>query len=136
MSEKTVGDLMHKGIIACKPQIPMNEVVRIVSDTDVHAIVVMDDDDDALGIISHMDIIRFFGQDLSQYKAEEVMSHTVFNIASDRPAKDAADLMLDKNVHRLLVVEIEGDEQTPVGIISTTDLVKEMRGSRWVWYMG
>jgi predicted transcriptional regulator len=136
MSEKTVGDLMHKGIIACKPQTPMNEVVRIVSDTDVHAIVVLDDDDRAIGIISHMDIIRFYGQDLSQYKAEEVMSQTVFDIASDQPAKSAADRMLDKNVHRLLVVEDQGDEQVPVGIISTTDLVKEMRGSRWIWYTG
>lgn len=136
MSEKTVSDLMHKGIIACKPQTQMNEVVRIVSDTDVHAIVVMDDQERAVGIISHMDIIRFFGEDLSQFRAEEVMSKTVFSIASHRPAKDAADLMLDRGVHRLLVVEHRDDEQTPVGIISTTDLVKEMRGSRWIWYMG
>ena len=43
MPDKTVGDLMHKGIIACRPDTPMTEVVRIVLDTDVHAIVVMDD---------------------------------------------------------------------------------------------
>jgi CBS domain-containing protein len=136
MSDKTVGDLMHKGIIACRPETPMNEVVRIVSDTDVHAIVVMDDEDNALGIISHMDIIRFFGEDISQYAAREVMSPQALDIASDQPAKLAADRMLEKGVHRLLVVEIEGQERTPVGIISTTDLVKEMRGSRWIWYMG
>jgi CBS domain-containing protein len=135
MSDKTVGDLMHKGIIACKPETPMTEVVRIVSDTDVHAIVVMDNDNQALGIISHTDIIRLFGEDLAQHTAREVMSQGVLDIASEAPAKEAAQLMLDKGIHRLLVIETQEGERRPVGILSTTDLVKEMRGSRWIWYM-
>jgi predicted transcriptional regulator len=134
MSDKTVGDLMHKGIIACRPATPLNEVVRIVSDTDVHAIAVLDDDQHAIGVISHTDIIRFYGEDLAKHKAEEVMSSKIYAIGPDEPAKMAADLMLANGIHRLLVVE--GSAKTPVGIISTTDLVKEMRGSRWIWYMG
>jgi len=130
MSEKTVGDLMHKGVIACKPETPMNEVVRIVSDTDVHAIVVMGDENQPVGIISHTDIIRLYGAELSQHIAQEVMSKTVYDIQADEVAKKAADKMLKHGVHRLLV--IEDDSKTPVGIISTTDLVKEMRGSRWI----
>ena len=136
MSDKTVADLMHKGIIACRPETSMNEVVRIVSDTDVHAIVVMDQDNQALGIISHTDIIRLYGEDLSQHVAQEVMSSQAVAIESDKPARDAADLMLQRGVHRLLVIEIEEGRRRPVGIISTTDLVKDMRGSRWIWYMG
>lgn len=136
MSDRTVGGLMHKGIIACKPETPLNEVVRIVSDTDVHAIVVMDDDNRAIGIISHTDIIRLYGEDLSEHVAHEVMSKQVYDIESEQPAKAAADLMLERDIHRLLVVKVEEEERKPVGIISTTDLVKEMRGSRWIWYMG
>ena len=136
MPDKTVGDLMHKGIIACRPETPMNEVVRIISDTDVHAIVVMDQDNQALGIISHTDIIRLYGEDLSEHVAQEVMSREVIAIESDKPARAAADLMLQRAVHRLLVVEIEDGRRRPVGIVSTTDLVKDMRGSRWIWYMG
>lgn len=136
MSEKTVSDLMHKGVIACKPETPMNEVVRIVSDTDVHAIVVMGDENLPVGIISHTDIIRLYGEELSQHKAQEVMSKTIYDIEADAVAKQAADKMLASGVHRLLVVEGEGASKIPVGIISTTDLVKEMRGSRWIWYAG
>ena len=136
VSDKTVADLMHKGIIACKPDTPMTEVVRIVSDTDVHAIVVMDEEEHAIGMISHTDIIRLYGTDLSQHQAREVMSSTVYDIESDQPARLAADRMLEYGIHRLLVIEVEGTDRVPVGIISTTDLVKEMRGSRWIWYMG
>lgn len=136
MSDKTVSDLMHKGVIACRPDTPMNEVVRIVSDTDVHAIFVMDENNQAIGAVSHMDIVRLFEADLTAYTAQDVMSHQVFDIEPQEPAQKAAAKMLENGVHRLLVVEVEGSMRKPVGIISTTDLVKEMRGSRWIWYIG
>lgn len=136
MPEKTVAQVMHKGVIACRPDTPMNEVVRIVSDTDVHAIVVMDEHNHALGVVSHVDIIRLFDKDLDGYTAQDVMSHTVHDIDLREPAQKAVDKMLENGVHRLLVVQVDGDVRRPVGIVSTTDLIKEMRGSRWVWYMG
>jgi CBS domain-containing protein len=87
-------------------------------------------------MVSHTDIIRLFGEDLPQYVARDVMSDSVISVESDQPAKVGADLMLEQGVDRLLVVEVDGDERIPVGILSTTDLVKEMRGIRWIWHMG
>jgi hypothetical protein len=43
--------------------------------------------------------------------------------------------MLEKGVQRLLVLEANGDESKPVGIVSATDLVKGMRGARWIWHI-
>jgi predicted transcriptional regulator len=135
MPQKTVGDLMHKGIIACGPEIAMDEVVRIVNDTSVHAIVVMDRENRPLGMVTHMDIIRLFSADLSDHVAREVMSDTVIAIESNQPAQAGADLMLKHNVDRLLVIEVDGDQRTPVGMLSTTDLVNDMRGVRWIWHV-
>lgn len=142
MSVKTVGDLMHKGVIACSPETPLNEIVRIINDMSVHAILVMDPDSQAsvasaaLGIITHMDIIRFYDEDLNQLNAGELMSNQVFEIEPNQPAKRAAEQMLEKGVEHLLVVEKQGDRRQPVGVVSTTDLIKEMRGSRWIWHIG
>jgi predicted transcriptional regulator len=133
---KTVGDLMHKGVIACSPETPLNEIVRIINDTSVHAIMVMGPGNQPLGIITHMDIIHFYDEDLNQLVAREIMSDQLFDIGSDRPAKLAAEQMLLKGVGHLLVIERQGDERQPVGVISTTDLIKEMRGSRWIWHIG
>jgi predicted transcriptional regulator len=136
MPHKTVGDLMHKGVIACGVETTMDEVVRIVNDTSVHALLVMDDHDQPLGMVSHMDIIRLFGQDLSQHLVSEVMTDTAVTIESDQPAKAGVDLMLQHGVDLLLVVEVQGDQRTLVGMLSTTDLVKDMRGARWIWHVG
>ena len=136
MSTKTVGDLMHKGVIACSPETPLTEIVRIVNDISVHAIMVMDPDRQVLGIINHLDIIRFYDEDLNQLYARELMSEQVFEIESGQPAKRAAEQMLQNGVEHLLVIERQGDERQPVGVVSTTDLIKEMRGSRWIWHIG
>ena len=136
MPHKTVGDLMHKGVIACSPETPLNEIVRIINDMSVHAIMVMAPDNQALGIITHMDIIRYYGEDLNQLAAREMMSDQVFEIESGQPVKRAAEQMLERGVEHLLVVERQGDKQQPVGVVSTTDLIKEMRGSRWIWHLG
>ncbi|HUT18996.1 MAG TPA: CBS domain-containing protein [Anaerolineae bacterium] len=136
MPQKTVGDLMHKGVIACGPETMMSEVVRIVNDTSVHAILVMDDQGSPIGMVSHMDIIRLYGKDLSEYRARDAMSGPVIAIESDGPARRGVDLMVTHGVERLLVVETEAGQSTPVGMLSTTDLVKDMRGARWIWHVG
>jgi CBS domain-containing protein len=136
MPDKTVGDLMHKGIIACRPDTPMTEVVRIVLDTDAHAIVVMDDQNQAQGLLSDLDIIRLYGTDLSRHTAREAMSDQVHTIEPGQLARLAAARMLEKGVQRLLVIETEQDPPRPVGIISANDLVKGMRGTRWIWHIG
>ena len=128
---------MHKGVIACKPDTPMQEVIRIVADTDVHAIVVMGSNETVQGIISHIDIIRLYGQNLMEHTASEVMTPDVIFVTPSTAVAESARLMLEKDVHRLLVIEVLADgKHKPVGIISTTDIVKEMRGAKWMWYMG
>lgn len=136
MAEKLVRDIMHKGVIVCKPDTPLQEVVRIIVDTDVHAIIVMGAEDEVRGIISHFDLIGYYGQDLMEHKAEEIMTPKVIDVPPDVPISEAIKLMLEKDIHRLLVAEMTPDGKKPVGIISTTDIVHDMRGARWVWYMG
>jgi len=136
-NEKVVGEIMHKGVIACKPDAPIQEVVRIVADTDVHAIVVMGGDNAVLGIISHMDIIRLYGQNLMEHTASDVMTRDVIFTTPNVTVAEAAREMLERDVHRLLVCTMTAEgHHKPVGIVSTTDIVKEMRGAKWMWYMG
>jgi CBS domain-containing protein len=46
---------------------------------------------------------------------------------------EAVDLMLTKEIHRLIVLEPDLPEGPPLGLISTTDIVVEMAspGSAW-----
>ncbi|MEA3376261.1 MAG: CBS domain-containing protein [Chloroflexota bacterium] len=130
--ERLVGDIYHKGVIFCKPETPLQEVVRVMADTEIHAIMVAErEGNPPVGVVSHMDTIAHYSEDLTAIQARDVMTPEVVSIAQNATVKDAAKRLLDSDIHRLLVV----DDDKPLGILSTTDIIREMRGARWVWYL-
>lgn len=132
-SERSVRDIYHKGVIFCKPETPLQEVVRVMADTEIHAIMVAEREGaPPVGVVSHMDIIAHYSEDLTAIQARDVMTPEVISVSENATVKEAAKRLLDSDIHRLLVVD-EG--QTPLGILSTTDIIREMRGARWVWYL-
>jgi len=133
VSEKLVEDIMHRGVITCKTYTLLKEVVRIISDTDVHALVVIHDNEDVAGIVSHMDLLRLYGQNLLDYKAEDVMRTEVITIAPTATIKEAVALMLENNIRRLLVTEETPEGERAIGVISTTDVIRDMRQQPWFW---
>jgi CBS domain-containing protein len=131
--ERLVRDIYHKGVILCKPDIPLQEVVRVMADTGVHAVMVAESEGQPpVGVVSHTDAIAHYGEDLTEIQTRDVMTIGVVGISDSATVGEAAKRLLESNIHRLLVVSEDG---TPLGILSTTDIIREMRGTRWVWYL-
>jgi predicted transcriptional regulator len=131
--ERRVRDIYHKGVILCKPDSPLQEVVKVMADTEIHAVMVTErEGQPPVGVVSHIDIIAHYGEDLTAIQAQDVMTSKVISISEDATVGEAAKKLLESNIHRLLVVNEEG---RPVGILSTTDIIREIRGTRWVWYL-
>jgi predicted transcriptional regulator len=131
--ERRVRDIYHKGVILCKPDSPLQEVVRVMADTEVHAVMVTEHEGDPpIGVVSHVDVIAHYGENLSTIHACDVMTANVISIAEDATLEEAAKKLLESNIHRLLVVNEDGRS---LGILSTTDIIREIRGTRWVWYL-
>jgi CBS domain-containing protein len=131
--ERLVRDIYHKGVILCKPDTPLQEVVRVMADTEIHAVIVTEREEaPPVGVISHTDAIARYGEDLTVIQARDVMTPRVVSVSEDVTLEEAARKLLESNIHRLLVVGTDG---RPLGILSTTDFIREMRGTRWVWYL-
>ena len=136
MSDKKVKHIMHKGVITCAPDLLIQEVVRVIADTDVHAIVVVSPSGEVKGIISHMDLLRLYEKDLTKHRASDVMTEDVVDVHPEESVADAVKLLVSKDIHRLLVTEETDNGKMPIGVLSTTDIIRDMRGERWAWYMG
>jgi len=131
--ERLVRDIYHKGVILCKPDTPLQEVVRVMADTEIHAVMVAErEGEPPVGVVSHIDAVAHYGEDLATIQARDVMTTDVISISEDATVEEAAKSLLESNIHRLLVV---GEQGRPLGILSTTDIMREMRGTRWVWYL-
>lgn len=131
--ERLVRDIYHKGVILCKPDTPLQEVVRVMADTEIHAVIVTErEGEPPVGVVSHTDAIAHYGEDLTAIQSRDVMTPHVVSVSEDVTVGEAARKLLESNIHRLLVVDADG---RPLGILSTTDIIREMRGTRWVWYL-
>lgn len=57
---------------------------------------------------------------LEEHTVDEVMTHTLYSLAPDTDVREAARYMIDRGIHRLVVVE----DSRLVGIVTTTDIVR------------
>jgi predicted transcriptional regulator len=62
-AETTVSDIMAPGIIGVPAQAPLDEVVRLLREKQIHRVFVLDVAGRLLGVISTMDILRVLGKE-------------------------------------------------------------------------
>lgn len=131
MGQVTVRDWMHQDVITCHPDTPVDEVAEILDVKDISALVVVDGAGNAIGVISRTDLVnaRFIQPYLKHWRgmtAEHLMSKPVISVAPDTEIKKAVEMLHEKRIHRLVVVEATAGHTRPVGILSVTDLAKHV----------
>jgi predicted transcriptional regulator len=127
MSEEVllVDDIMAKEVITINANRPVSEVIKILVENDISGVVVVDFAGDVVGMISVIDVFKVFNDEESnkEFIAEDIMTPYTINIQPDTSAEDAARTMLENGVHRL-VVTMSPSKRKPVGIISSTDILR------------
>lgn len=131
MGQVTVRDWMHQGVMTCHPDTPVDEVAETLNVKDISALVVVDGAGDAIGVISRTDLVngRFIQPYLKHWRgmtAEHLMSKPVISVAPDTEIEKAVEMLHEKRIHRLVVVEATAGHARPVGILSVTDLAKHV----------
>ena len=129
MSEITVREWMHHGVVSCSPDTSAEDIVKLMDAEDVSALVVVSEEGDAVGVISRTDLVntRFVQPYLKHWagmRAEHLMSWPVICVTPATSISEAARLLSEKRIHRLVVVESESGHIQPVGILSVTDLAR------------
>ena len=122
---------MHHGVITCAPDTPVADVAATLDRHDISALVVIDENGDAVGVISRTDLVnaRFIAPYMKHWRglsAQHLMSKPVVSVTAETAIDEAAQLLVEKHIHRLVVVEKVHGRQRPVGILSVTDLAKHV----------
>ena len=127
MSDKLVRDVMRRGVITCWADESLLDVAHRLREYTINAIFVLDDSGRAEGVISQIDLARAYVQGEWQDRAaEEIMTPDVVTVPADVPLDAAVQIMLDKSIRRLLIVQGGLTPNRPVGVLSLSDVVIEM----------
>jgi CBS domain-containing protein len=123
---KTVAQMLKlkpAGVISIRPDVPVLDVLKLLADKDVGAVLVMDGPR-LVGIVSERDYARkvaLKGKSSSDTPVSEIMTREVVFVTSARTNEDCMALMTKMRTRHLPVI----DNGRVVGVLSIGDLVKD-----------
>ena len=127
-----VAEVMPTRVIAVQPDITGTELINVLFERGVSGVPVVDEEARPIGVVSMADIIRWRYEgreedappvDLEEVSVRELMTRTPVCILEGTPIVTAAALMVSHRVHRLPVVNPQGEV---VGVVGTFDILRWM----------
>ncbi len=119
---RTVEALMSHPVVTARPSETVAEASQRMQDRRVGSVVVVDDGNRAIGILTERDLVRFAaaGADPAATKVSEWMTEDPYTVGPGEPAADAFRRLGEHGYRHIPVVD--GGEL--VGIVSMRDLMK------------
>ena len=116
----TIANVMTKSVISVDVTITVNEAAKMMEDAKVGAVIVMENNL-PVGIVTDRDFSVKVVSHAYQITApvKQIMSSPLVSINSDETVRMAADLMHDRRIRKIPVI----DDGKVVGIITATDIV-------------
>ncbi len=123
MAEITVGQVVKRKAVLVRPDDTIHKVARILARNKVGSAVVVDENEEIVGIITDRDILDKVvakgGKDPKKVLVKDVMTTKPVTIEDDYTIRDAIDKMMDKGIRRLLVTRVG----KPIGFVTAADLL-------------
>ena len=132
MSVRTAGPTVES-VMTVSPVVISEEeaiagVAELLAGYQISGLPVVDGDDRLVGVISQTDLLRLQGASIPWTGwhgliVRDLMTWPAQTIDGTASLDDAARQMTAAGIHRLIVVD---DEQAPIGVISESDLIREI----------
>ncbi len=149
VAKETVYDVMTHGVLMVPMTLTVRETARVISDKEVHRVIVMSDEGQMIGVVSAFDILKPWTEEYGDVErddviAADVMTQDIEAIEHWRTLPEAMERMAGKHIHALLVLLAKGElsgelakrpimstgvvagVNIPVGLVSATDIVREI----------
>jgi CBS domain-containing protein len=123
-----VADFMTIDPIVVAEDAPLEEAVRLIREYSISGLPVVDGDGALVGVISQTDLVaihesaigRIIRTEASGLRVGELMTSPAITIPMTGSMAEAARLMRERRVHRLVALD---DTGRPVGVVSAIDFV-------------
>lgn len=123
MKKTTVKDIMTKSVVSVDATITVNEAAKMMEDTKVGAVVVMENNS-PVGIVTDRDFAIKVAAHAYPITTpiKKIMSTPLISISPDESVWMVADLMFTRGVRKIPII----DDDKIIGIVTATDIVNQL----------
>lgn len=120
---KNISTIMTKHVVTLKKEDSTRDALSLMARHSISCVVVVEDDNHPAGVLTESDVVRLFrrGVDLKTLPVKEVMSQPVITIFSGVTVHDAAGIMSQKKIRRLVIT---GQDGRTLGLVTQYDIIK------------
>lgn len=127
--QKTVGQLMTDDLVIASIDMPLAQAADLMDFYRVSGLPVLDWGGYLVGVISQTDLLHArtteaLWRTWPGLAVRHLMTRPAVTVTSEVSIEDAARLMEERQIHRLVVTAADGE--TPIGVLSVSDLVRSM----------
>jgi CBS domain-containing protein len=137
-----VKDMMTRNVITVTPEHTLKQVGALLREKRISGIPVVDEEGRVIGIVTLTDMLRIldriyrwremerkfpelkfsdmFEKEKGEAKVSDIMSKVVFTMEEDKPIERVMEMMFNRGVHTIPIVDKEGKL---VGVIGKRDLI-------------
>jgi CBS domain-containing protein len=130
---ETVADVMSDAILVCRDKTPLTTAARTMNQAGWRSVLVVDAKGKPEGVVSGKDLLPYVENGIDEKMTVRDIMHPALTIDIHSRLREAAELMIQKHYHRLVVVDNEDPQAFPLGIISSFDIVAEMARPGSIW---
>ena len=127
-TDQTVLQAKRFGIFSCSQEETLQEAARRMVEEDISALVVVDKEGYLVGIITRIDLLRALTklEDWEKLLVMDYMNKEVVTVSPQTQLTRVAELLVDKQSHRVAVAREENGKKKPISVVSAADLVYHM----------
>jgi CBS domain-containing protein len=129
---RTVLEAKRYGFIGCSATDLLRDIAETMVDNDISSLVVTTSDGSLVGIITRTDLLRAYWEndDWEDLPVSQHMSTEVITVTPQTLLRDVVPLLVQRHIHRVVVVEEDQGRTRPLAILSSADLIYHMRFKR------
>lgn len=123
---QAIREVMSTDLVMLPADTSVQDAARTMRDRNIGDVIV-EKNGELFGIVTDRDLVvraMAEGKDAANTNLESICSHGLITLTADQTVKDATQLMKDKALRRLPVVEVD-DAGKVIGIISLGDIAVE-----------
>ena len=122
-----IGNLMSADPVVIDSEAPIKEAELLLKSYRISGLPVVEDGA-LIGVVSQTDLLNarsseLIGANWERVKVRHLMSRPAVTVHLNTSAERAARLMLEKHIHRLVVID---EEDEPIGVLTSTDLLRTL----------
>ncbi|MDQ3868321.1 MAG: CBS domain-containing protein [Thermoproteota archaeon] len=120
-------DLMSVNVVAAKQNLAASEISARLLLGEFNGVPVIDDNQKVIGIVTAIDILKAVrkGKNLSNTTAREIMTPNPSVVNKDTSIEEIMDIMIEKEIVLVPVVEGEDDNGKLIGVVARLDILRQ-----------